>query len=61
MRLMKLNLVLASDLLSRGVDLPQVGLVVNFDLPLTSAEFFHRIGRSGRFGSPGLSVSFLTP
>ena len=51
MRLMKLNLILASDLLSRGVDLPDVKLVINFDMPLTLAEFFHRIGRSGRFGA----------
>jgi superfamily II DNA/RNA helicase len=60
MRLMKLNLILATDLLSRGVDLPDVKLVINFDLPLTSAEFFHRIGRSGRFGAQGTAISLLT-
>ena len=61
MRLMKLNLILASDLLSRGVDLPDVKLVINFDLPLTQAEFFHRIGRSGRFGASGTAMSLITP
>jgi superfamily II DNA/RNA helicase len=60
MRLMKLNLILASDLLSRGVDLPDVKLVINFDMPLTQAEYFHRIGRSGRFGAAGLALSLIT-
>ena len=60
MRLMKLNLILASDLLSRGVDLPDVKLVINFDMPLTQAEFFHRIGRSGRFGASGTAMSLIT-
>lgn len=57
---MKLNLILASDLLSRGVDLPDVKLVINFDMPLTQAEFFHRIGRSGRFGALGTAMSLIT-
>lgn len=57
---MKLNLILASDLLSRGVDLPDVKLVINFDMPLTLAEFFHRIGRSGRFGASGAAISLIT-
>ena len=60
MRLMRLNLILASDLLARGVDLPDVRLVINFDMPLSQAEFFHRIGRSGRFGSKGTALSFVT-
>jgi len=59
MRLMKLNLVISTDLLARGVDLPEVRLVVNFDMPLTHAEFLHRIGRSGRFGTEGMALSFL--
>jgi superfamily II DNA/RNA helicase len=59
MRLMKLNLVISTDLLARGVDLPEVRLVVNFDMPLTQAEFLHRIGRSGRFGAEGMALSFL--
>ncbi len=58
---MKLNLILASDLLSRGIDLPDVKFVINFDMPLTQAEFFHRIGRSGRFGASGTAMSLMTP
>jgi superfamily II DNA/RNA helicase len=60
MRLMKLNLILSTDLLSRGVDLPDVKLVINFDMPLTLPEFFHRIGRAGRFGSKGSAFSMIT-
>ena len=57
---MKLNLILSTDLLSRGVDLPEVRFVINFDMPLTQAEFLHRIGRSGRFGSEGTAISLIT-
>ena len=59
MRLMKLNLVISTDLLARGVDLPEVRYVINYDMPLTHAEFLHRIGRSGRFGAEGVAVCFI--
>ena len=61
MRLMKIKVIIASDLLSRGVDLPDVKRVINFDVPLTQAEFFHRIGRSGRFGTKGQALSLICP
>ena len=61
MRLMKIKVIIASDLLSRGVDLPDVKRVINFDMPLTQAEFFHRIGRSGRFGTKGQGLSLICP
>lgn len=60
MRLMHINLILTTDLLSRGVDLPEVRYVINFDMPLTQAEFFHRIGRSGRFGADGTAISLIS-
>ncbi|VDQ14141.1 unnamed protein product [Trichobilharzia regenti] len=44
---------------ARGIDVQTVGLVVNFDLPINTSEYLHRIGRSGRFGRTGLAVSFI--
>lgn len=60
MRLMQIQVVLATDLLARGIDLPDVKYVINFDMPLTEAEFKHRIGRTGRFGTSGTSLSLLS-
>ena len=58
-RRLKIRVVLATDLLSRGIDLPNVNLVVNYDLPLFHSEYLHRIGRTGRFGLQGVAVSLL--
>lgn len=60
MRVLQIKLILSTDLLSRGIDLPDVKLVVNFDMPLSEAEFFHRVGRTGRFGKGGMAVSLIT-
>ena len=60
MRVMHIKVILSTDLLSRGIDLPDVKLVINFDLPFNEAEFFHRIGRTGRFGKRGVALSFVT-
>jgi len=57
---MQIKVVLATDLLSRGIDLPDVRYVINFDMPLSAAEFKHRIGRSGRFGRLGVAISLLS-
>ncbi|KAL0219867.1 hypothetical protein P9112_005520 [Eukaryota sp. TZLM1-RC] len=54
------NLV-SSDVFARGIDVPSVNVVVNFDMPRSSETFLHRVGRSGRFGTLGISVSFVTP
>ncbi|CAK9038501.1 unnamed protein product [Durusdinium trenchii] len=51
--------LIATDLLGRGLDVQQVTLVINYDVP-TSREFYlHRIGRSGRFGRKGVAVNFV--
>lgn len=60
MRILQIKTILSTDLLSRGIDLPDVKMVVNFDLPLSLAEYMHRIGRTGRFGSQGVAISFIT-
>jgi len=53
MRLMQIKVILSTDLLSRGIDLPDVKTVINFDMPSIEDELRHRIGRSGRFGRNG--------
>ncbi|KAJ9505830.1 hypothetical protein QJQ45_010014 [Haematococcus lacustris] len=60
MRAFKLRLVVSTDVLARGVDLERVNLVVNLDLPRDAATYVHRVGRTGRFGTRGVSVTLLT-
>merc|ERR1719502_2056752 len=53
------NLV-SSDLFTRGIDIPSVNVVINFDFPKTAETYLHRIGRSGRFGHLGVAVNLIT-
>jgi ATP-dependent RNA helicase DDX6/DHH1 len=53
------NLV-SSDLFTRGIDVPTVNVVINFDFPKNSETYLHRIGRSGRYGHLGLAINLLT-
>lgn len=46
--------------MTRGIDVQDVNLVVNFDFPKNSETYLHRIGRAGRFGHYGLAVDFIT-
>jgi superfamily II DNA/RNA helicase len=55
----KTRLLLTTDLLARGIDIPAVNLVVNFDLPMSKETYMHRIGRCGRFDKKGVSISFV--
>lgn len=48
------------DFLSRGIDVQNVNVVVNFDLANSSVKHLHRVGRSGRFGHLGLAISLVT-
>ncbi|XP_061170846.1 uncharacterized protein LOC133180313 [Saccostrea echinata] len=54
------RVLIATDLLSRGIDVQQVSLVINFDLPLDRESYIHRIGRGGRFGRKGTAINFVT-
>ncbi|EFA77714.1 DEAD/DEAH box helicase domain-containing protein [Heterostelium album PN500] len=54
------RVLITTDLLARGIDVQQVSLVINFDLPLNLENYIHRIGRSGRFGRKGVAINFIT-
>ena len=54
-----LQVLVATDLAARGIDLPQLGVVLNHDLPRSTVDHVHRIGRAGRAGAAGLAVSFV--
>jgi superfamily II DNA/RNA helicase len=55
----EVKIIIATDLFSRGIDLSTVDLVINFDSPFNETEYFHRVGRTGRYNSYGLAVSFF--
>ena len=54
------DVVVTTDLASRGIDIPDLPVVVNFDLPRSAVDHVHRIGRTGRAGASGLAVSFVS-
>jgi ATP-dependent RNA helicase RhlE len=57
----ELQVLVATDVAARGIDIAQLPVVVNFDLPRSPADYIHRIGRTGRAGASGLAVSFISP
>lgn len=57
----KLRIIVATDLLARGLDFPHVDYVINYDLPFESEDFLHRIGRTARAGRGGTAITFVLP
>lgn len=57
----KIRVLVGTDVISRGVDIPEVDLVVNFDVPGNAEEYVHRIGRTGRAGAEGVSITLINP
>ena len=56
----RLAVVVATDVAARGLDIAQLPVVVNYDLPRSAVDYTHRIGRTGRAGESGLAVSFVS-
>lgn len=56
----RVKAVIATDLAARGIDVVQLPVVVNYDLPRSAVDYVHRIGRTGRAGQSGLAVSFVS-
>jgi translation initiation factor 4A len=54
------RILITTDLLARGIDVQQLSLVINFDLPNENETYIHRIGRSGRYGRKGIAINFMT-
>lgn len=57
----KSRVLVSTDLLSRGIDVQQISIVINYDIPRSVDNYLHRIGRSGRFGRKGVAINFRTP
>lgn len=55
------RVLVTTDLLSRGIDVQQVNLTINYDLPQRKQTYIHRIGRAGRFGRKGAAINFVLP
>ena len=54
------RVMITTDIWGRGIDVQQVSLVINYDLPNNRELYIHRIGRSGRFGRKGVAINFVT-
>jgi translation initiation factor 4A len=54
------RVLITTDLLARGIDVQQVSLVINYDIPTDKESYIHRIGRGGRFGRKGVAINFVT-
>ncbi|KAH9810958.1 P-loop containing nucleoside triphosphate hydrolase protein [Melampsora americana] len=54
------RVLITTDLLARGIDVQQVSLVINYDLPVSKENYIHRIGRGGRFGRKGVAINFVS-
>ena len=55
----KSRILLTTHLLSRGIDIPLVNMVINYDLPASKEVYIHRIGRCGRFDKKGIAISMI--
>tara|TARA_B100000787_G_scaffold127011_1_gene96116 strand:- start:460 stop:1614 length:1155 start_codon:yes stop_codon:yes gene_type:complete len=56
----KSRVLISTDLLSRGIDIQQISIVINYDIPKNVDSYIHRIGRSGRYGRKGVAINFVT-
>jgi translation initiation factor 4A len=56
----QVRVLISTDLLARGIDVQQVSVVLNYELPVNRENYIHRIGRSGRYGRKGLAINLVT-
>ena len=56
----KKRILVTTDLFGRGIDIERVNIVINYDFPDDTDQYLHRVGRAGRFGTKGLSISFVS-
>jgi len=56
----RINVLVATDIAARGLDIDQLPMVINFDLPMVAEDYVHRIGRTGRAGAEGLAISLVS-
>jgi translation initiation factor 4A len=59
-RSLNTRVLISTDLLGRGIDVQQVSIVINYDIPFKNESYIHRIGRSGRHGRKGTAINFVT-
>jgi ATP-dependent RNA helicase DeaD len=57
----EIKYLIATDVMSRGIDVSDISHVINYDLPMDIENYVHRIGRTGRIGKDGIAISFVTP
>lgn len=57
----RIKYVVTTELASRGLDIPDLSHVINYELPTDSQHYVHRVGRCGRLGKPGLAISIAGP
>eukprot|EP01006_Ploeotia_vitrea_P050604 TRINITY_DN67476_c9_g1_i2.p1 TRINITY_DN67476_c9_g1~~TRINITY_DN67476_c9_g1_i2.p1 ORF type:complete len:460 (-),score=279.35 TRINITY_DN67476_c9_g1_i2:1177-2478(-) len=56
----KARIMVSTDIFGRGVDFERINVVINYDMPPVADQYLHRVGRSGRFGTKGLAISFVS-
>ena len=56
----KTRIMVATDIFGRGIDIEKINVVFNYDMPNESETYLHRVGRAGRFGTKGLTISFIS-
>ena len=54
------KILVSTNLFARGIDVERVNIVINYDMPDSPDTYLHRVGRAGRFGTKGLSISFVS-
>jgi superfamily II DNA/RNA helicase len=60
-RVGSIKVLITSDLIGRGIDLENVGLVINYDMPINKETYINIIGRAGRYGKKGTAITFVLP